>query len=186
MDQIHSAINQNVQITFQYFTWNEKKEQVLRHDGAIYKVSPWALSWDDENYYLVAYDEKEDKIKHFRVDKMLHIDLSRDRRKGQRHFNQFDIASYAKKMFGMYDGEEEYVQIECANTLAGVMIDRFGKDSALIKSDDEHFHVNVKVAVSKQFIGWIFALGSDAKIVGPDNVVKLVEEEVDRLVAQYK
>ena len=77
VDQIHMAIGSNVQITFQYFNWDVNKRQVLRKDGALYRVSPWALSWDDENYYLVAFDSEEDKIKHFRVDKMLHIELAK-------------------------------------------------------------------------------------------------------------
>ena len=94
VDQIHQAIAANVQITFQYFNWNVDKEQVLRKDGALYQVSPWALSWDDDNYYLVAFDSQEDKIKHFRVDKMLHIELTKEKREGSKRFEQFDIGAY--------------------------------------------------------------------------------------------
>lgn len=185
VDQIHAAIGSGVQITFQYFNWDVNKNQVLRRDGAEYKVSPWALTWDDENYYLVAFDADEDKIKHFRVDKMLHIELTRDRRKGAGKFNSFDMGTYAKKMFGMFDGDEDIVQIECDNSLAGVIIDRFGKDIALIKSDDDHFHVNVRVAVSRHFLSWIIALGEGAKITGPDYVVEKMKDEIKRLSEQY-
>ena len=52
VDRIHSAIADNFQITFQYFQWNVDKKMELRHNGIWYKVSPWSLSWDDENYYL--------------------------------------------------------------------------------------------------------------------------------------
>lgn len=69
VDRIHTAIAENSRITFQYFQWNVDKKMELRHDGALYEVSPWALSWDDENYYLIAYDSKKKIIKHFRVDK---------------------------------------------------------------------------------------------------------------------
>ncbi|WP_167957028.1 helix-turn-helix transcriptional regulator [Anaerosporobacter faecicola] len=185
VDQIHAAIGENMQITFQYFNWDVNKKQVLRKDGALYQVSPWALSWDDENYYLVAFDDKEDKIKHFRVDKMLHIEMTRDRRKGASVFRSFDMGAYAKKMFGMFDGEEEYVQIKCENYLAGVIIDRFGKDVAFIKTDADHFNVNVKVAVSRQFISWVMALGEGAKIIGPESVLEKINEEVTRMVRQY-
>lgn len=185
VDQIHSAIASNVQITFQYFNWDVNKKQVLRKDGALYKVSPWALSWDDENYYMVAYDSEEGKIKHFRVDKMLHIDLTNDRREGSQKFKVFDMGAYAKKMFGMFGGEEEMVKILCKNELAGVMIDRFGKDVMLVKVDEEHFYVNVKVAVSRQFLFWVIALGEGAKIVAPKRVVEKVKEEIGRLVEQY-
>ena len=185
VDKIHAAIASNVQITFQYFNWDVNKKQVLRKDGALYQVSPWALSWDDENYYMVAFDAAANKIKHYRVDKMLHIELIGEEREGKNHFDKFDMALYAKKMFGMFAGEEESVKIECHNRLAGVMIDRFGKDVTMIKKDSEHFTVNVKVAVSKQFLAWVMALGSDAKIIGPDWVVQQVKDELKRLYELY-
>lgn len=185
VDNIHQAIASNVQIRFQYFNWDENKKQVLRKDGAFYQVSPWALSWDDENYYLVAFDSAEDKIKHFRVDKMLRIELLADRREGKSSFQRFDMGVYAKKMFGMFSGEEETVKILCKNELAGVMIDRFGKDVMMVQADQEHFYVNVKVAVSRQFLGWVIALGDGAKIVGPESVVLKVKEEIERLIGQY-
>ena len=185
VDAIYNAIAENVKITFQYFQWNIKKQMELRHDGALYQVSPWALSWDDDNYYLIAYDEKEEKIKHFRVDKMLHIEMTEEKREGRWVFKEFDIAVYARKMFGMFDGEEETVKILCHNSLAGVMIDRFGKDISLIPVDEEHFSVTVRVAVSRQFLSWVMALGEGAKIIGPDIVVEQVKTEVERLVKQY-
>ena len=185
VDQIHSAIASNSQITFQYFNWDVNKKQVLRKDGALYQVSPWALSWDDENYYMIAYDSVEEQIKHFRVDKMLHINMLSDKREGSQKFKAFDIGAYAKKMFGMFSGEEEMVKILCKNELAGVMIDRFGKDVMMMKADAEHFYVNVKVAVSRQFLSWVMALGDGAKIVAPERVVDKVREEIARLAEQY-
>ena len=185
VDAIHSAIAANRQIRFQYFQWNVKKEMELRKNGAYYQVSPWALSWDDENYYLVAYDDEEEKLKHYRVDKMLHIGQTDEPRKGKKLFEGFDTALYAKKMFSMYAGEEEMVKIECENRLAGAIIDRFGKDIPMRKIDEEHFSVNVRVSLSFRFIHWIMALGSGAKIVGPEYVVDMVKEEVRRLAKQY-
>lgn len=186
VDVIHEAIGSNARITFQYFQWDVNKQMVLKRDGALYEVSPWALSWDDENYYLIAFDGKENKIKHFRVDKMLKIEVTKNQREGKEHFQQFDIAVYAKKMFGMFDGEEQTVKLQCANYLVGVIIDRFGKDVPIMKLDEEHFTVNVKVAVSRQFLTWVMSLGEDAKIVGPEPVLEQVREEIDRLVRQYK
>lgn len=186
VDQIHTAIGSNVQITFQYFNWDVNKKQVLRKGGALYRVSPWALSWDDDNYYLVAFDSAEDKIKHFRVDKMLHIELTGDFREGHEKFRRFDMGAYARKLFGMFDGEEEMVKIECKNYLAGVIIDRFGKDVSMVKKDEESFYVNVKVAVSGQFLAWVMALGKDGKLVGPQSVVDKMRAEIKRLVEQYE
>lgn len=186
VDAIHNAISENKKISFQYFQWSIKKEPELRHDGEFYVVSPWALSWDDENYYLVAYDSVADKIKHYRVDKMLKISTVDEKREGKEFFDKFNVADYAKRNFAMFGGEEESVTIELENEMCGVFIDRFGKDINFIPIDKEHCSLRLKVAMSRHFLGWIFALGPGVKIVGPASVVKKVREEVDRLGEQYK
>lgn len=186
VDAIHNAISENKKIRFQYFQWNVKKEPQLRHGGAWYHISPWGLSWDDENYYLVGYDTDAGMIKHYRVDKMLHIKISDESREGKEHFKKLDMADYAKKSFGMFGGKEQTVKLSVHNKLAGVIIDRFGKDVMMIPADEEHFNVNVDVRVSRQFLGWVFSLGSDIQIVGPDDVVEQMRKEIARSVEQYR
>ena len=185
VDAIHNAISENKKIQFQYYQWNVKKEMELRHGGAYYHISPWGLSWDDENYYMIGYDSEADLIKHFRVDKMLHIQMMDEKREGKEHFKKLDMADYAKKSFGMFGGKEQNVKLKVANYLVGVMIDRFGKDIMMIPSDDQHFTMHVDVHVSGQFFGWIMSLGEGVKIIGPDEVVDQMRQEIRRLNDQY-
>ena len=185
VDAIHNAISENKKIKFQYYQWNVKKEMELRHNGAWYHISPWGLSWDNENYYLVGYDSDAEKIKHYRVDKMLHIRFSSENREGKEFFNKLDMADYAKKSFGMFGGKEQTVKLLLKNNLVGVIIDRFGKNVILFPTDDEHFTVNVNVHVSRQFLGWVFSLGDGIKIVGPDDVVEQMRSEIKRLIEHY-
>lgn len=185
VDTIYSAIADSKQITFHYFQWDIKGNQVLRHDGALYQVSPWCLMWDDEYYYLVAYDSEADKIKHYRVDKMKDLDVVEFKREGQKAFKNFDMAKYSKAVFGMFGGEETCVTLECSNNKAGIIIDRFGKDVTLIPKDENTFSVHVNVIPSNQFLGWIMSLGEGVKITGPDTVVHKMQDEVRRLTAQY-
>lgn len=186
VDHLHAAISENSQIQFHYFQWNVKKAAELRKGGAFYEVSPWALTCSDGNYYLVAYDEQEEKIKHFRVDKMLDIQMTEEKRLGREVFNEFDTAVYDKKMFGMFGGTEERVKLLCDNELANVILDRFGRDVNLIPKGEKQFTVNVDVAVSRQFVFWVMGLGDGAKIVAPESVVSLVQAEIERLQLQYK
>ena len=186
VDTIHSAINNNNKITFQYWNWNVDKKMEMRKDGALYKVSPWGLSWDDENYYLVAFDDAEKKIKHYRVDKMLHIDEIDEKREGQDSYKGIDMADYARKTFGMFGGEVRTVTLECENSFAGVMIDRFGKDIFIKKTDENHFSFSVQVAISGQFLGWIMGLGDKVKITSPDDVIAMMREEGKRIAKAYK
>jgi predicted DNA-binding transcriptional regulator YafY len=185
VDTIYSAIAESKQITFHYFQWDIKGNQVLRHDGVLYQVSPWCLMWDDEYYYLVAYDSEADKIKHYRVDKMKDLDVVEFKREGQKAFKNFDMAKYSKAVFGMFGGEETSVTLECSNNKAGIIIDRFGKDVTLIPKDENTFSVHVNVIPSNQFLGWIMSLGEGVKITGPDTVVHKMQDEVRRLTAQY-
>lgn len=185
VDMIHEAIASNVKIKFKYYNWDVDKNMVLRHDGDDFCVSPWGLLWDDENYYLIGYDSLAGIMKHYRVDKMLKLSLIGDKREGRQHFREYDMAIYARKHFGMFDGKEERVRMEFENRFAGVVIDRFGKDVTMRKLDTEHFVVVADVAVSEQFLGWIFALGSGARIIGPENVVERMREQIRKEGEMY-
>lgn len=185
VDMIYSAIAENVKIRFQYFEWGVNKEMKLRRDGSFYEVSPWLLSWDDENYYLIAFDTRSSMIRHYRVDKMLKIGLLAETREGKKQFENFDIAGYSRKTFGMFAGEEETVTLRCDSKLTGVMIDRFGTDAALRKKDEEHILARVKVAVSPQFFGWLAGLGSAVKIEMPEKVAKEYREYLERILQEY-
>ena len=170
VDDIHTAINENKKIKFKYYKWDINKKLVPRHNGDWFVVSPWALTWDDENYYLVAYDAAAGIIKHYRVDKMQNTEILETDRKGEESFKNFDLAAFAKKTFGMYGGVDAEVTLECKNELAGVIIDRFGHDVWLIPQGEDHFKTRVLVSVSPQFFGWVTGIGSGMKITGPDNV----------------
>ena len=186
VDILHEAINSNKQVQFHYYKWNTRKEMELRKGGAWYKVSPWGLMWDDENYYLVAFDADDKKIKHYRVDKMIHLQAMEADRLGGKEFKEFNLPKYTKSLFGMYSGEPTLVSLEGRNDLVGVVIDRFGKDVTIRKKDEETFVAQVTVAVSRQFLGWVFAIGDGLKITAPESVVNQMRDEVDRLKKAYK
>ena len=185
VDKLHEAINAGCQIRFKYYQWNVKKEMELRKDGAWYQISPWALMWDDENYYLVAYDAEEERIKHYRVDKIRRIAVTEEKRLGQEHFKRFNVPRYTKSLFGMNSGKETAVTLEAANHMVGILIDRFGKDIPIIPVGDTRFRTTVNVTVSSQFLGWIMALGEDIQILSPPSVVDSMRKEAQRLAAQY-
>ena len=186
VDYIHEAINKNVKVAFQYFYLNEKKEKVLRHDGKKYIVSPCALTWDDENYYMIGYDSESDKIKHYRVDKMTKISITEEKREGTELFKNFDMAVYSNKTFGMYGGREETVSLRCKNHLSGIILDRFGQDISLIPDIEGHFRINVKVHISPLFLTWIMNFGEDIRILSPENVKEELVSLIKNVLSQYE
>lgn len=178
VDAIQSAMTENRKIRFQYFQWNIKKETELKRQGAYYEASPWVLAFNDENYYLVAFDSASQEIRHFRVDKMLHIEMTDEKRDGKELFQKQNAATYSNKSFGMFGGKEEMVRISFPNELVGVFIDRFGKDIMIVPKEYGRSTVTVSVAVSRQFFGWIFGLGKDVRIISPKHVAEQMQEEL--------
>ena len=186
VDEIFRALNLDQQLRFHYFQWNADGEKELRRNGDYYIVSPWALHYDDEKYYLVAYDHLHKEIRHFRVDKMLDAEVVEAKRKGVTKYRKKDEEKYTQKHFRMFGGELQMVTLRCENSMANVILDHFGRDTKLTKVDEEHFEVSVEVAVSDQFFGWVIALGDGARIVGPNAVVNCMRDIGNRMTKQYK
>lgn len=185
VDFIHSAINDNKKITFKYYEWTPEKDKKLRHGGGAYCVSPWALTWDDEYYYMIAYDSAAACIKHYRVDKMINIGVCEESREGAQMFDDFDMALYSKQVFGMFGGELTTVLIECDNSLAGVIIDRFGTDVTIMPKG-ETFCASVRVMVSPTFISWALGFGGKLKILSPDYVAQRLVDTANEALSLYK
>lgn len=169
IDTLHKAINENRAITFRYFDYTSEKRRVYRHDGKRYTASPAALMLSDENYYLVAFDEDDLVSKNFRVDKMCEIEITSQPRNKTITEERFNPAEYSQKIFGMYGGSEELVTLECRERLAGVVIDRFGKDHTFFKTPFG-FKVTLRVMVSPTFFAWILGFGGDMRIIAPTAV----------------
>ena len=124
----------------------------------------------DENYYLMAYDSEAGIIKHFRVDKMLQVEVGEKPRQGRTVAEEIDIAAISKKTFGMFAGEEKTIQLRVKKEMIGIIIDRFGRDVAVRPLDEQNLLVRVDVAVSPQFYGWLAGLGNKLSIVSPEEV----------------
>ena len=185
VDVIYEAIAQNKKIRYHYFEWNINKEIQLRKNGEYYEVSPWLLTWADENYYLVAYDGAAGIIKHYRVDKMLHIEMMREEREGKEIFEKIDVAAMSKKTFGMFSGNERTVQILCDKSLTGVIIDRFGQEVAIRAYDDNNVLARSNIEISPQFFGWISGFGDKMSIFGPPDVRDSYRKYIQGILSQY-
>ena len=182
IDAIHGAIAEDREITFLYWQYDLNKKRVPRREGARYRVSPYALVWDDEFYYLIAYDAADARIKHYRVDKMNRITIGDAERQGKDVFKALDMSAYTSRNFSMFAGEEADVVLDCDASLIGVIVDRFGADVS-VHPDGDGFTAFVKVAVSEQFFGWVAALGGAVRIVSPQPVKEQFKALLDRVKA---
>ncbi|MBR4906163.1 MAG: WYL domain-containing protein [Clostridia bacterium] len=185
IDAIHGAIGEDREITFVYWQYDLNKKRVPRKSGARYRVSPFALVWDDEFYYLIAYDAADARIKHYRVDKMTRITITDSERQGKDVFASIDMSVYTSRNFSMFAGEEADVVLDCDASVIGVIVDRFGTDVSVHPNVDG-FTAFVKVAVSEQFFGWVAALGGAVRIVSPQPVKEQFLALLDRVKAAQK
>ncbi len=181
VDKIHIAIETDRDIAFSYFQWTPEKTKELRRDGARYRVSPWALVWDDNNYYLVGYDDAYGEMRHYRVDKMIRVGITDFPRRGKEDFKKFNISSYSKSVFGMFGGAPMKITLSCANRLANTMLDRFGNDTVILK-DGDRFRITVNIVPSPVFFGWVLSFGGEVKILSPESVAK----NLDSLIESFR
>lgn len=172
VDAIHAAIRENLQISFRYFHYNAKKAREERTPNHRYTVSPWALVWDNENYYLVAYDSTTATLRHFRVDRIGDVRAESERRLGKEAFGSFDIGIYEAKTFGMFGGAEETVTLNCTARAADAIIDRFGTEPTFIAHADGSFDVTVHVFTSPQFYAWLVGLAGLVRLKAPARAVE--------------
>lgn len=182
VDKLHEAIAENSKITFRYTEWGVDGQ---RHERpGLYEASPYALVWEDENYYLVAHAERHG-ITHYRVDKMTQIKTTGTPRFISPDTKALDAASYGKNVFGMFGGERTSVRMRFHNSLAGVVIDRFGKDTMLIPDGKDHFIFTMDIAVSPMFLGWMAGFGDLARILTPQSVVDAYLSLCEPSIKQY-
>lgn len=186
VDELSGAINADRAVRFRYFEYAPDKSRVYRRGGAWYRVSPFALMWDDENYYLLGWDEDAESLRHYRVDKMDRITARAEPRQGKAAFEKVDMAAYSQQVFGMFGGAVQPVRLRFARHLAGAVIDRFGRDVILSPDGEEHFLVTAQVAVSPLFYAWVLGFGDEAEIVAPPEVREGLKEHLRRALKQYE
>ncbi len=186
VDEIHSGIASDRQITFKYFEYSVTKERRFRRGGQEYLVSPYALTWNSENYYMIAVDSASGQVRHYRVDKMTSISVTDKPREGKELLGGVDMAEYTGKVFGMFSGTAEKVRLRCANHLAGAVIDRFGKDIIIVSTDEEHFTVTVDVVPSPQFLAWVFGFEGEMKIVSPESAAEKMRVLLEKSLGMYE
>ena len=181
-DALHSAISENTSVTFRYTDITPSKKRVQRHGELLYKVSPWALVWREENYYLVAYNHLSCSIRHYRVDRMEDISHTGEARLGYGEFSKISLSSYCSKVFEMFNGKEYNVRFRCENRLAGAMFDRFGK-ALIIEEMEGYFEFYAQVEVSVRFYGWVFGFDGALKIISPEEVVSGYQAQLHRVLS---
>lgn len=182
VDVIHKAVSEGKKISFRYFDYDLKKKKKYR-DG-LRVCSPYALTWSDERYYLIAYYEKYNSISNFRIDRMESVKILREPVKEKP--GNFSVAEYMNSSFSMFSGESQDIKLRFNNKLINPVIDRFGIDITVVPDGDEHFTVRVKVKAEPPFFAWMFQFGDKAEIVEPCELRKKYIEQLKSVLSKME
>ncbi|MCR5420222.1 MAG: WYL domain-containing protein [Lachnospiraceae bacterium] len=183
VDDINRAIRNNCKIEFKYCEWTTELKLKPKKNGSLYKVSPITLIWDDEYYYLVAYDSEAEIVKHYRVDKIKDVVIVSQKR--DKPLDKLDMSSYSGKMFGMFGGKKVTVGLGCPKDKIGILIDRFGSEIKIVEKDDTEIKVYSEVVLSPQFYGWIASVGPAIRLISPVEAVDEMREFLKKNLENY-
>ncbi|MBQ3427768.1 MAG: WYL domain-containing protein [Clostridia bacterium] len=179
-DSVQTAITENKKITFQYFDYNVNGDQIPRHDGEYYIVSPYDLIWSNDIYYLAGLHEKKGIVAKFRVDRIKNLEISDEI--AIEKPSDYSVAEFFSQEFSMFDGEDCKVTLLCENALMNSMVDRFGTDISPEIVDEGHFKITVDVDLSSLFYGWVFASAGRMKIISPKKAVEGFSAVIQRFI----
>lgn len=189
IDRLHDAISQRRKVSFTYRRRNVDFEKNKKYTDKTFKVSPYALIWKDDHYYLVCNNEKYDNLMNLRIDRMKRLKILKD---DARHISQvssyeweFDTQDYSSKMFNMFSGEDCEVTLVCAYNLLEEMLDRFGVSIPLGYYDADHFKTTVHATLSDGFVSWLMQYGSAVRVKSPPELADMIKQKAKSIVDVY-
>ena len=185
VDTIHAAMQGHRKIEFLYYSFDTKLEQYARHDGKLYVVTPVKISYVDSFYYLSAYDDEEECMKTYRIDRMRIAQISEEKATRNEYIASYDFSEAAYLSFNMFHGKGKRVTLRVKEAFVDAIVDRFGRDVEIARSTASYVDVRVDVRVSPQFFGWIASLDGGVTIRTPKKLVEEYNEWLKGLVATH-
>ena len=168
IDRLNSAIKHRKQVRFQYTEYDSRRRKILRNGGEVYTNSPYDCLWNDDKYYLIGYSEKHQGLVTFRIDRIVNLEILEE--KSLPKPRNYRISDFANKVFRMYDGTLQEVELFCKEPMMKQLVDHFGTDFEVLPAEEGYFTAKIKVSVSRTFFSWLFQFGSDVRIIGPEQV----------------
>lgn len=173
-DIINDAIKSRHRVRFVMTHCDMNKNEVPDADGKIYEVSPYALLWSNDFYYMLGMPSGSTEIKPYRIDKMMDTVITRTDSAPEPH--GFVVDKYSSCVFDMYTGDTCEVVLNCKSGTMDALVDRFGRDFESEQTGPDTFNAKVTVDASPAFYAWVFRFGGDIKILSPQPVKQAYEE----------
>lgn len=175
---IEDALQEKKKLSFRYFDLNENLEKVYRMDGGRYLAEPAALIYDDNNYYMLSYSAKYQRLVSYRVDRMDQVRTEDEPLSEEARAHAEKSPEVVEQAFRMYQGESREVTLRFRDRMIGLLYDKFGESLQITRIGSELCEAAVTVQISPPFWSWLFMLHESLRMTGPED---LVEEYKARL-----
>ncbi len=186
IDTIHTAISENKKITFGYYRKKIVNNQICRYYDRNHTISPYALVWSEDKYYLVGNYEKYDDISHYRLDRMENVTITNEQSRSfeevSKYKNRFDVGDYASRTFQMFSGTDEMIDLICSNDILERVIDKLGEYVHYMSVGKDKFRVRVRGYDSEGLIEWLMMLSNRCYVVSPESLRKRVIERANEII----
>lgn len=185
IDTLKQAIADNKKVSFKYYSLDYQKNKVYRNGGKRYFVNPLVVVWNKDNYYLVCYYDKHDGTATYRIDRMSEAQEESAERVYRKELDGFDIENYRQRVFSMFGGEEQEVDLQFDSTMLDDVFDKFGEEVNIVKVDDTTYRLKVPIQVSKTFFAWVVGTQGKMRILSPQAVCEQFNEFVTKIKEEY-
>lgn len=189
IDKISGAVASGKKIEFDYVSRRLSDDRTAEKAVKHMKISPYALVWRDDHYYVLGNYEKYDNIIHLRLDRIHSVEITKEK---SRHFSEvsaykdtFDVADYTEKLFSMHGGRVEEIELFCSADMTEQVFDRFGESIFIKNVSKNGFGFSVKAAVSEALVTWVMNYGSKIRVISPQELVQMVTDRAKAVLDMY-
>lgn len=185
VDTLKQAIVNNKQVSFKYYSLDYQKNRLFHNDGKRYVVNPLVVVWNKDNYYLICYDDRHEGTANYRIDRMTDAQEEPTDRTYRKELAEFDIEKYRQKVFSMFGGDEQEIELQFSSTMLDDIFDKFGEEIHIVKVDDDTFRVKATIQISKTFFAWVVGTQGKMRILSPQPVCEQFNAFVTKIKKEY-
>lgn len=190
IEMINYGIASGKTISFLYYKRSIMRRDVVQRRGRRYVVSPYAMVWVQDRYYLISNMKGKEGLTHFRLDRIRDVRIEdgniRPANEVSEYEEGFDAADYASKCLNMFGGEIKKITLRCHMDLLNEFFDRFGDDIPVRKDGDEYFIARIEAAASMGLVNWVSQFGARVEVLEPEELRKEVGEYLAKAADLYR
>ncbi len=191
IDKLDRAIQNSRQVKIIYRKRKISERNTAEFEEKTHYISPYALIWSNDHYYLVGNNRNYSNIMITRIDRIKDVEILENTpainfSDVSPYRDKFDSADYVNKHFNMFSGDPQEVELVCHNSLIDDILDKFGDNVNIIKHSEEKFKININAAVSSGLVSWIMQYGNKIQVKSPESLKKMILDRAEEIRKVYQ